>query len=437
MTRTLSSFDWLLKADKHVVQCPQMFLDGWHDHQAPLFEGSGRFTVDRAGGISFQLDAKPREAAAAMAALRRLTEEPYASDSAIRLRGIDYAGTEWNAGWVRPRLGEIQGTYWQLFGECGVMSTSIQQGSASDSVELVYSPPPELPFTEAMKTTAHLGDTEIGWRRSGGRHKTEVLGSQIEVATEPWTDELWICASTSEDLQHPYLENWLSEPLRALRGQLIYPRLVARNFSDGRAFVTLRDVPLLKRTMGGCASQLKDRSAAEFWAFYEKYLVYVAQHRDKRGSPEFEANSLTRLHDEVIQGRMAGSHWVVALCVASAIEGIIRLDPSFKATPSEFSASELTSAKEAVEQVSPLSLRSRITDSIAKMSQASPAAYLTALATRGLLTQEQLQAWKKVRNPVAHGNLFEPWGTEQEDQQLIRLVELFYRLTSLRIGYLT
>ena len=54
---------------------------------------------------------------------------------------------------------------------------------------------------------------------------------------------------------------------------------------------------------------------------------------------------------------------------------------------------------------------------------------------QGCITRAQLDAWKKVRNQVAHGNLFEPWGTREEHEQLIALVELFYKLTALRIGF--
>ncbi|MBX3625035.1 MAG: hypothetical protein KF892_08500 [Rhizobacter sp.] len=436
MPKTLTPFKWLLEAGSQVIRCPRMFLDGWYEHQPPIFEGSGRFIVETSGSISFELDAVPRKAGDALEAIRRVAEQPFARESAMRLRGIDYAGTEWNAGWVLPQHGEIQGSHWQLFGEAGSLNTDVQQLSPSDGVELAYAPPPNVPFTEVMRTTAHLGEAEIGSRTQGGRHQMEILGSHIEVMSQPWTQELWIRATTSDELTHPYLENWLSEPLRALRGRLIFPRLVARNCRDGKAFVSLRTTPALGKTLGGCAIQLKNQSPAEFWSFYEHYLTYVARHRNKRGSPEFEANSLTRLHDEVIQARTAGSHWVIALCVASAIEGVIKLDPGFKDTPAEFAAGELESTRKLIAELSPPAVRSRLNGAVAGMAQASPARYLADRSARGLISQDQIAAWKNVRNRVAHGNLFEPWGTEQEHTELVQLIELFYRLTSLRIGYL-
>lgn len=396
-----------------------MFLDGWHDHHPPIFEGAGRFTLRNSTDIDFVFDAKGHEQAAGLKALRRCAEEPDDRTSAMRLRGVDDRGVEWHAGWVRPRFGKMQGDCLQLFGESGGLSTHVHGMEPKSSVELVYSPTPEVPFTET----------------SAGRHQVELLGSVIEVTTQPSRGELWICASTSEDLGHPYLENWLSEPLRALRGQLIYPRLVARNFRDGHAAVSVRPAPPLRATLGGCASQLRNRSPAEFWSFYRLYLTYIAQHRNADGNPEFEANGLTRLHDEVIQARMAGSHWVIALCVASAVEGLVKLDPGFASTPPDFTEEDLLPARDAISGVKNKALRDRLSNSIASLGRASIAKYLSRMQRDGTISKNQLEAWKKVRHAVAHGNLFEPWGTPQERERLIDLIQLFYRLTAIRIGY--
>lgn len=422
MSRTLTSFVWLLQPGEHVIQCPRMFLEGWHDHLPPVFEGSGRFTLKNSSEFHFEFDAKARIQTEGIRALNNCAEQPDDPTSAMRLRGIDYSGTEWNAGWVRPRLGEIQGDYLQLFGESMALSADVQQTNPWSGVELIYSPTPDVPFTEAIRTTAHLGETPLGWRTSGGKYRMEILGSVIEVMTQPWTGELWVCASTSEDLRHPYLENWLSEPLRALRGQLIYPRLVARNFEDGHAVVWVRPAPPLRATLGGCASQLKNRSPAEFWSFYELYLTYVARHRNTDGHPEFDANELTRLHNEVIQARMAGSHWVIALCVASAVEGLVKLDSGFASSPPDFSAEELASAQKAISGIENNALRDRLKNSVESLRRASIAKYLSQLQRDGRIDKPQLDAWKKVRNQVAHGNLFEPWGTPAERERLVSLI---------------
>lgn len=432
---TLAPFERLLEATEHTIQCPSMYLEGWYDHEPPVFEGTGRLILSGSSSIRFEMDARASDLRRGIAALRRCTNETDDHTSAMRLRAIDYQGREWNAGWVRPSLGEIQSNYHQLFGESISIVTGSRHDEGVSGVELAYSPSPDVPFTEVITNTARVGATDLGWRTQGGRHRAEVLGAEITATTQPWRNELWICARTSDELNHPYLENWLSEPLCALRGQLIYPRLVARKFSDGRATVWVRTAPALARSLGGCASQLKGRSAAEFWAFYAAYLTYVAKHRGADGHPGFEANDLTRLHNEVIQARMSGSRWVIALCVASAIEGLIKLDPAFASAPADFTDTDVDPLKSFASGVTPELLAARLKGWIKTLHQPSPARYLSRLEREGRISRAQLEAWRKVRNVVAHGNLFEPWGTAEEHAQLVTLVELFYRLTALRIGY--
>lgn len=436
MSRTLAPFMWLLTSKKE-IQCPRIYLDGWFDGAPPLFEGSGTLTISGTTDFSFHVHAKPLDEKEAFKALRLTGERLYDPQTAFRLRAVDYSGTKWNGGWVRPRLGEVQGDYWQLIGASGDLTTMVQQAEPVSGVELVYSPAPDVPFSEVITTTAHLGETKIGWRTSGGRHAFEMLGSTIEVRTEPWSNELRITASTSADLNHPYLENWLSEPLRALQGQLIFPRLVARNFADGRAFVSLRHAPSIGRSLGGCATQFASKKASEFWRFYEHYLTYIAQHRSKEGHPEFEANPLTRFHDEVIQAHVAGSHWVLALSIASAVEGIVKMGRDFEKTPPDFTESDLSPVTQFLAKLMPTDLRSRLSSMTSSLRRPSPVRYLAQLSAAGQLDTEHVSAWKNIRNRVAHGNLFEPWGTEDDDVQLMKLVELLYRLTAIRIGYTT
>lgn len=434
MPRTLAPFMWLL-AGKKEIQCPRIYLDGWFDSAVPLFEGSGTLTISGTADFSFHVHAKPLNEKEALKALKLSSDRLYDPQTAFRLRAVDYSGIEWNGGWVRPRLGEVQGGYWELICASAGLTTMVQQDEPVSGVELVYSPAPEVPFSEVITTTAHLGETRIGWRTSGGRHAFELLGGSVEVRTEPWSNELRIVASTSKDLNHPYLENWLSEPLRALRGQLIFPRLVARNFADGRASVSIRQAPPIERSLGGCVTQLSSGNAGEFWKFYEHYLAYIAQHRSKDGHPEFEANPLTRFHDEVIQAHLAGSHWVLALSIASAIEGIVKMGSDFEKTSPDFTEGDLFPVTQFLAKLTPADLRSRLSSMTSLLRRPSVARYLAQLSNAGQLDTGHVSAWKNIRNRVAHGNLFEPWGTEADDTQLMKLVELLYRLTAIRIGY--
>jgi len=132
---------------------------------------------------------------------------------------------------------------------------------------------------------------------------------------------------------------------------------------------------------------------------------------------------------------LAGSYWVIALCVASAIEGLVKLDPAFESALAEFTGAELDPLKTFVATVTPERIRGRLSGWLAGLHQPSASRFLCKLQQDGRVTRAQLDAWKKVRNQVAHGNLFEPWGTREKNEQLVALVNLFYRLTAQRIGF--
>lgn len=123
------------------------------------------------------------------------------------------------------------------------------------------------------------------------------------------------------------------------------------------------------------------------------------------------------------------------MCVASAVEGLVKLDPGFVSTPPDFTTEELASAQKVISELEHSALRNRLTNSVALLGHASVTKYLSQMQLDGRISKSHLAAWKKVRNQVVHGNLFEPWGSREEHERIASLIELFYRLTGVRIGY--
>ena len=55
--------------------------------------------------------------------------------------------------------------------------------------------------------------------------------------------------------------------------------------------------------------------------------------------------------------------------------------------------------------------------------------FMRDLVKKGVLESKHEAAWNAVRYKVMHGNLINPWSTEEEDQQIIALAELVHTLT--------
>ncbi len=185
-------------------------------------------------------------------------------------------------------------------------------------MELVFSPAPDLPMTTERVTTVEMDGELIARSFSAGKQMLSILGAEVEFTVDPAADALFVRASTSDALSHPYLENWLAEPLRILLGGPIYPRLIARNLEKNKAHISLRAVPRgkLPSTVGLAArsnNMLLD--AERFWQSYALILETIA--RDKG----FESHELTSLYTEM-SGATLGSTWVLSMTLASTVEAL-------------------------------------------------------------------------------------------------------------------
>lgn len=180
-------------------------------------------------------------------------------------------------------------------------------------------------------------------------------------------------------------------------GQFVFPLLVARNFGDGRAQVSVRKSHKVRE--GITFASLLERSPVfimeEFWKLYSDLIILIATAKDEKGNPNFEEHSLTRFYKEIIQA-IKGSKWILCMTLSSAVEGIVRL-------------------------LLPKTKNPKVTN------------YLKNLVKEGVLKNENENAWTKVRNEVLHGRLVSPWAVEEEDNQIMNLMDLVRRLTRLYI----
>lgn len=393
---TLSHWEGRLTALPSRLECPEMRLLSAHDHEPPVFAGPGYIDILSATEIEFTMFATPRDVGDAMRRLRQLQEDPYDNANHFHLRALDYDGTDWNCGRTAPRLKGMPQVGFPLTGVLQGMTT-VAKGTwvaTESSVELVFQPSIDLPMSSRMVTVTTIDEEEIERRYSAGRTKLQVLGSEITFFHPPSEKSLWIKATTSDPLSHPYLERWLSEPLRILLGQLAFPRLCARNFGNGEAFVSLLLSP--RRFPGSSIAALLEQhplgAGEELWDLYAALLTLIASARDANGHPSLETHAVTRFYEEVIQANQ-GSRWVLCMTLASSVEGLVRLLDG--------------------QPTGSLPVENRLKD----------------LEKQGVITNQERVAWRDVRHAVMHGQLVSPWSTRDEDQRILDLAELLRRLT--------
>jgi len=431
--RTLDYWEGRLTTIPSTIECVEMRLLSGHDDEPPIFVGPGCINIKSSTDIDFTMFATPADDGEAVRRLVRAQENPYKIVDQFCLFATDYQGTEWACGWTQPNLIGIPKIGWPLKGSFNSLVTHATGPwvSAESGVELVFRPKLRLPMDKAMETITSVNGEEIERRHSVGQQTVQVLNSEITFFYKPTEESLWVTMKTSDKLQHPYAENWLSEPLRVLLGQLTFPRLVARNLGDGTAQVWIRPSP---RHVGdsGIASLISGdmyRSREEFWALYSSLLTLIAEARDEQGHPNFESHRITRFYEEVIQATQ-GSKWVLSMTLASAGEGLAKMLMRPEDLKSDYAEKDIESLKTTVAGwEGDKGLRDRILSDITNAGKRSIGKFLRDLVQRGVLEGKNARAWSTVRHAVMHGNLASPWVSEQEDKRLLDLADLVHRLT--------
>jgi hypothetical protein len=340
----------------------------------------------------------------------------------------DYSGVEWNGGYTAVNFFADTDVGFPLKGELASLMTLDQRDSVDpeSSVELLFYPAPTLPMTTERITTVEMDDKRLTRSSSAGMQTLSVLGADIEFTMDPVQNALLVRASTSDTLSHPYLENWLAEPLRILLGGPIYPVLIARNLEKNRAHISLRAVPRGKLpSTVGLATRSNNMlwDAERFWQAYALILTSIA--RDKG----FENHELTSLYTE-LSGATLGSLWVLSMTLASTAEALAKRLMTDEDKRSSIKASDIDEMRSYLRKwEGATDVRDRLLSSLGMMKNRNAAVFLKDLSGKEGITAEQLETWKAVRNSVMHGELIEPWAHEENERRLNELIDLVHSLT--------
>ncbi len=426
---TLGSWtDSLLKVPT-TIECPIMWIQG-DDFGPPLFEGSGHIHIRSRMQMDFVMHATPRDHRETFEHLSRTQGNPYQ----CRVFATDYRGTEWNGGWTMLQVGEQYRNVWRLSGRVEELQTSVSghRVARESGVEVIYDTGLRLPIPLNMVTSVRQEENEVLWSRKPGAKTIEVAGTKIRFFHAPEGQFIWAIADTSPFFTHPYAENWISEPLCLLLGQLVFPRLVARNLGDSEATISLRSSPSLDATPLIVSILGDDPYLAHerFWNLYCDILTMVVHAKDKAGHSNFEAHPLTRYYHEIIQA-ITGSHWVLCMTLASMVEGVVKMLFLEEDCKSDFSSADIESLKQHIRAWGGNGcLRGRILDSVAYAESKGIRQLLNALSKQGLINKKHIKTWTSVRNQVMHGNLVSPWLDQELAQRLQQLIELARNLST-------
>jgi len=404
---------------------PRLELFG-HDWAPSIVVGSGEIRTPSLDRFEFTLKGLPNDLTYALSEIQRQKRNRYDGMERFRLRGVDCEKREWSFGWTT--LFHVQGgdDLWTFVGEAqGLFPPDESDTVRSESyTELVFLMPADHTMGLSMR---RLVLTEQPEGRPRHEHVLEVLGSTIRFQYEPSSGALSVTAMHSAELPPTYTENWLGEPLRILFGQLIFPRVVARNLGNGTTHV---DVRPCRGPIGGAAryaalwpSDEFPRGKEDFWRRYSEILTMIARAKN------FEAHEITRLYEQVIQSAR-GTRWIWAMTFASCIERQANMLEPPGRDRSDTNANAVTGLVEHINAwCGDDRLKAIAINAVKRSLKTTTIVGLRKLLAAGTINRAQFKAWESIRNSVMHGSLTSPYSSEEEDNSLLTLAELMHALT--------
>lgn len=416
------------------ISFPKLQLIG-RDHEPPIVVGTGEIEMDGLDSFKFCLEGRPDDVGYTLATCNRYRESPYEPLARLRLFGTDADGVDWSGGWTTPNVHPSDGN-WRFTGDLEGLVTDVRDETVSQQAgtELIF--PLRIGDPMAISMARFVRQSPLPAGKPVREYEMRVLDSNVLFNYQSDLGTLLVAAESSAALIAPYTEGWLTEPLRILFGQLIYPRLVARNFGDGRAAVWIRRVPPVLESARWASlieGERRIKDDEDFWGLYRGLLGLIAGARDEKGEPNFEQNKLTRIYEEVILASR-GSRWIWALSFASSIEAITRMITPRDSKPAEAELDATDALDKYIDLYRPNNtsedrLKSIALNAVRRTKAVSTIQALRELRAQEVISKAQLSAWDDVRNSVAHGSLLSPYSNEIEDRKILALSSLLRDLT--------
>jgi hypothetical protein len=397
------------------------------DHDPVIMAGDVEVDLSAPERITYRFTGRPDDRTYAVLAYMRVRKVRYDAREMFRILGVDGHGREWNLGWTKPTLFDERDDVWTVAGRCeGIISGDRSGEPGASRAEVMFLAPPELQLGRLMteRSPTSSGTLELV-------HAMSVDGATIRFRYQPATDRLFVSASATPSLNHPFLAETIGEPLRILFGQLLYPRLVARIFQDGSSQIHIRRTHDFIPDAAFVAlwpffEEQQDRS--KFWDLFAQ-LFSIAAREGPKQKIGFAAHTITRLYEEVIQAA-EGTRWVWALTLASACEALGRRLKHIVPPPEPEMLREIDEVA-AYLALGPGGERIQATlkGALKRLTERTAAKTLRELTVKQKISDDEFGAWTDIRNQVMHGSLVLPWSDEQEDRKIMSLVSLFHKLT--------
>ncbi len=418
--RDLSAQTWLRLMQRPLtIDVPEMVMSGIHPNE-DLATGSGVFELVDGEDIKYRMTGMPSDIGRLLRRLRQIDKDIYDEGNFFRVVGSTIDGVDLTGAGTAPSTDTLPDGRWTFEGEAegGLWVNGESFGDETpNTTEIAIHVQPGTPLDECL-------------HRFGGMHRVvDVLGEEVLFQYSRDHEVLRVTVGASGRFPFPWAENWLAEPLRIMFGQLIYPRITARNHSDGSAHVSLRQNPEFLKTTAWIALWSGGGDETRFWALYADLLAHVVESHVATGNETMDGAKLTRLYEEVVLATR-GSRWVWAMVIASSVENLLgELMPADRTnTAVDHAAIEAMSGHIRAWN-GDRGLIGTAINALERRRQLTARNILATLKKSGVITKDEFDAWEGLRHSSMHGNPVSRYGSHEADGEMLSLGSLLRKVT--------
>ncbi len=416
------------------IDCVDIEIHRFEDHQPPIFKGPGVIRGNKVGCLSYKVYNQIQLNEEIFKYLKQAREENNPQKTNLRLFAKGYDGMKWSGGWSIPRVNLFQEPYLLVEGELDQLVTRVEKhkgDSTTNTTELIFSENFDLPMAGTAKIQSFHGEEVISTSHWGDHHEVIFDDSVIKFQKSSDKSRLHVTASNGSNFTSPYIENWISEALTFLVARTIYPRMIIRHF-EKHALLLIRATP--KSIKSGMIPPFSGglNTRDSFWKAFCAYLGKC------KSIQQFEPLEMTNGFAELClasRGTLQGFLISLSIYIEFCVNLIFSSLESRAAEGDDYK----NKIQDLVQHIGAWNLDDEILGRakglLSMLYSPSLSKRMDVLVEQGVITKTQKKIWQKARPYLAHGNIIDFKREEEFWHIRNHLISMTYRLVFRIIGY--
>lgn len=258
-----------------------------------------------------------------------------------------------------------------------------------------------IPFTAVVKKTTESSGQILrtSWKPERTQFEVDHLTFDVQ-AVAPDEGAMVIAVKADVPAFPRGIENKIVESLRFATFNPIAWGIMDKRHDGAREVIVAPRKEVRKGIFNGPLSNDSPKLADDFWRLFTAYYRYVENYDDPLHYHPLSSKMYEVIFSESTQPIIIG----LLLCIS--VEGILKDEFKDLAQPTnEFIAEVDQISKKMKAEYKNMSSLTRMLGALDAMKGSRPGDKLRVLLERGLIKEEMLDAWTKLRNSLAHANV--------------------------------